>query len=84
MAGLAKDYDIQCEDVSHLVKVSEFKKRCRELYDDVVGAHVSGDSDHVTYPPDIAEMCRYSHSFFPGNMHLNNFLNLFYTAQSLC
>ena len=56
-----KDYDVQCDDTSDLVKVSDFKKRCRELYDDIVGDHVSRSSTHdhhVAYPKEIIEICK--------------------------
>lgn len=53
-----KDYDVQCDDTSDLVKVADFKKRCRELYDDIVGDHVTRSGDHVAYPKDIIEICK--------------------------
>ena len=56
---LEKDYEIQCDDASDLVSVTDFKRRCGELYHDVVGAHVSSEEDHVTFPPEIAAICKY-------------------------
>ena len=56
---LEKDYEIQCDDASDLVSVADFKRRCGELYHDVVGAHVSSEDDHVTFPPEIAAICKY-------------------------
>ena len=54
-----KDYDIQCDDASDPVSVSDFKKRCRELYDDICGGeHVSQGEAHVTYPKEIIEICK--------------------------
>ena len=60
-----KDYDIQCDDTSELVKVSDFKKRCKELYDDIVGEHVSHKGTYVTYPKEVVEICKsVSYIFF--------------------
>lgn len=35
-----KDHDIQCDDVTELVSVSEFKERCRELHREIFEDHV--------------------------------------------
>lgn len=52
---LERDYDIQCDDLSPLVPVSEFKKRCVELYG-TFGDHVT---DEYISQTQIAEACKY-------------------------
>jgi hypothetical protein len=51
-----KNHSIQCEDASDFVRVADFKRKCSEMYDEVLGAHMT-QADHVTYPPEIAEIC---------------------------
>ena len=62
LAGSRKerDHDVQCDDVSALVSVAEFKRMCAELYEDVcMSAHVTQGTDHVTSDPHgVAETCK--------------------------
>lgn len=37
---IEKDYSIQCDDVSELVSVAEFKHKCREFSEEVSTTHV--------------------------------------------
>ena len=46
-----KDYDIQCDDLSDLVSVKDFKETCSKLYQDILATHVTRDTqsgDHMT------------------------------------
>lgn len=50
--------NIQCDDLSDLVSVGEFKKRCEELYP-AIWNHVTdnaGDGDHVG--DEVTEACK--------------------------
>ena len=63
-----RDHNIQCEDLSDVVSVEEFKKKCGELYEDVCAGHVmrgAASEDHVTegtlidlVQQEIAEACK--------------------------
>ena len=35
-----KDHDIQCDDLTELVSVAEFKEKCREIYRDIFEDHL--------------------------------------------
>ena len=54
---VARDYEIQCDDVSDLVSVSEFKKRSGRLREEIFADHVIQAEDHDTQL-EIAETCR--------------------------
>ena len=55
---IKKDYNIQSDDLSDLVSVDEFKKRCAELCGEVLLDHVTASDDHVINDVAIAEACK--------------------------
>lgn len=53
---IERDYSIQCDDVSALVSVADFKQRCRELREAVFTTHVTQDDSEPER--EIAEACK--------------------------
>jgi hypothetical protein len=61
-----RDYDIQCDDLSDLLSVKDFKETCSELYQEILATHVTHDTPsggHVTghtqdMESEITEACK--------------------------
>jgi snRNA-activating protein complex subunit 3 len=71
-----RDYDIQCDDLSDLLSVKDFKETCSELYQEILATHVTHDTPsggHVTghtqdMESEITEACNTASLLPPGGL----------------